>query len=119
MITLFHLAFVQNTGFACIAIRINAGDSTDYTDCKGNVWSKDQEYTDGSYGYVGGNTYWTSHLIDNTSDDRLYQSSRWGLSAYRFDLPNGLYTIKLMFAEIYFGVGTIVYLVLTLRMFLY
>jgi hypothetical protein len=39
--------------------------------------------------------------IDSTTDDPLYQSERWGMTAYRFTVPNGLYQVVLKFAEIY------------------
>ena len=34
-------------------------------------------------------------------EDTLYQSERWGMSSYRFDVPNGVYQVQLRFAEIY------------------
>jgi len=86
------------------AYRINSG-SDDYIDSYDNIWAADRQYTAGGYGYVGGNIYSTPHPIANTNDDPLYQSSRWGLTAYRFDVPNGFYAVRLLFAEIYFGGG--------------
>ncbi|MCD6166727.1 VCBS repeat-containing protein, partial [bacterium] len=80
--------------------RVNSGGDT-YTDSKGNVWSADQAYTSGSWGYVGGRTYSRSVPIANTTDDQLYQSERYRMSAYRFTVPNGRYRVDLHFAEIY------------------
>ena len=81
-------------------VRINTGGNA-YTDVSANEWSADQEYTLGSYGYIGGNIYSTSDSIAGTDDDQLYQSERWGMSAYRFDMPDGDYSVVLHFAEIF------------------
>lgn len=84
------------------AIRVNAGGSV-YTDGSNNLWAADQPYKVGGWGYWG---YWggkaskTSDPIANTVDDPLYQSERYGLKGYRFDLGNGRYQVKLLFAEI-------------------
>jgi hypothetical protein len=80
--------------------RVNAGGSS-YTDGAGNKWSADQSYRSGSWGYTGGKTYKTSDPIDNTEDDPLYQSERYGNFSYKFDVPNGQYDVVLHFAEIY------------------
>ncbi|MCK5740032.1 DUF4038 domain-containing protein, partial [bacterium] len=80
--------------------RVNAGGSN-YVDSDGQSWSADQSYSDGSFGYVGGNTYRTYDTISGTTNDIVYQTERWGLTAYRFSVPNGNYQVKLHFAEIY------------------
>jgi photosystem II stability/assembly factor-like uncharacterized protein len=80
--------------------RLNAGGGA-YTDVFGRAWLADRAYTPGGFGYIGGSTYAVSAPIANTDDDTLYQTERWGLSAYRFDLPNGLYRVELLFDEIY------------------
>jgi len=82
-------------------VRINTGGNT-YTDIGADEWLADQEYTLGSFGYVGGNIHSTADPISGTDDDPLYQSERWGMSAYRFDVPDGDYHVELHFAEIYF-----------------
>lgn len=82
-------------------MRINAGGN-DFMDSAGRHWSADQTYTTGGYGYIGdGGTYATIDSISGTDADSLYQTERWGLSAYCFDLPNGIYHVVLHFAEIY------------------
>ncbi|OQX82622.1 hypothetical protein B6D60_11860, partial [candidate division KSB1 bacterium 4484_87] len=82
--------------------RINAGGPR-YTDASGNIWEADREYTPGGYGYVGGRIFTTSHSIGNTQNDKLYQSERFRMDAYRFTMPhNGTYQVKLLFAEIYY-----------------
>jgi hypothetical protein len=75
-------------------IRINAGGGA-YTDSTGKLWSADT-------GYSGGNTYSSYEPISNTSDQQIYQTSRWGLFNYQFSVPNGSYAVNLRFAEQYF-----------------
>lgn len=43
----------------------------------------------------------TDHLITNTSDATLYETERWGMQGYRFDVPTGRYDVELHFAEIF------------------
>jgi chitinase len=83
------------------AIRVNAGSSASYVDGGGNTWAADKAYSVGSWGYVGGSTYANPTSISGTSDPVLYQTERWGMSAYRFDVPNGTYQVTLKLAEIY------------------
>ncbi len=83
-----------------IAYRVNAGGPR-YVDIFGRTWLADQAYTAGGFGYVGGQTYVTGAAISGTQDPTLYQTERWGLSAYKFDLPNGAYRVELLIDEIY------------------
>ena len=82
--------------------RVNAGGDENYIDNNGNIWEKDKLFSSGSWGYIGGHSYSTSRNIDNTDNDILYQSEHWGMSAYRFSVPNGTYYVALHFAEIYY-----------------
>ena len=82
--------------------RLNSGGSG-YTGDDGNKWSADQSYSPGNWGYVGGRSYKTSDAVDNTDDDPLYQSERYGNFSYQFDVPNGRYDVVLHFAEIYWN----------------
>lgn len=82
------------------ALRLNAG-GPQYTDVYGRVWQADRAYTAGGYGYIGGKTYATGAAIANTDDDPLFQSERWGMDAYRFDVPDGVYRVELLLDEIY------------------
>jgi Malectin domain len=54
-------------------------------------------------GYQGGRTHRTTAAIADTTADTLYQSERYGDMSYRLALPNGLYQLRLKFAEIYWG----------------
>lgn len=48
----------------------------------------------------------TTPAIDNTGDDPLYQSERFGNFSYIFPVPNGRYQVTLKFAENYWnGIG--------------
>jgi hypothetical protein len=85
------------------AIRLRAGALTSYTDSQGRFWAADQPYQPGSWGYVGGNSHSTTSIITGTNDPALYQTERWGMSAYRFDVPNGPYQVTLKFAEIFWS----------------
>ncbi|MGB3801988.1 MAG: PKD domain-containing protein, partial [Lewinella sp.] len=81
-------------GEPAIAIRINAGGPT--------VTYDDHEFVEDEY-FSGGKTYVNAAALV----DPLYQSERSAESpvAFSYDVPvpNGIYTVKLHFAEIYFG----------------
>src|SRR4051794_22332489 len=81
-------------------IRINAGGGQ-YQGNGGVTWSADT-------GYTGGKTHSTSRKIAGTQDDPIYQSERWGMTAYRFAVAqSGTYHVTLRLAEItYSQVGT-------------
>ncbi|MCB0359111.1 MAG: choice-of-anchor D domain-containing protein, partial [Bdellovibrionales bacterium] len=75
-------------------IRINAGGGQ-YTDGGGKVWQADTYFQ-------GGDTYSTTSPIQQTTEDSLYQSERWGTAfGYQVPLSNGSYDVTLHFAEIY------------------
>lgn len=89
--------------FSIYERRVNSGGGV-YTDGSGKDWAGDQAYSSGGWGYVGGQALDRPGLeIANTTDDVLYQSERWGLTAYEFDLPNGRYQIRLHLAEVWEG----------------
>ncbi len=75
-------------------IRINAGGGA-YIDRNGNQWGADRFST-------GGRTYATTAGIDNTGDDSLFQTERYGKN-FSYDIPveNGTYQVGLSFAEIF------------------
>jgi hypothetical protein len=77
-------------------IRINAAGAQ-YTAIDGRLFSADAYFTNGS-------TYTNAGLaVENTDDDVLYRSERWGASTYNIPVSNGGYKVLLHFAEIYFG----------------
>jgi hypothetical protein len=79
--------------------RINAGGAG-YTDSSGNRWRQDLAYTSGAYGFIGGKQRRTTASIASTVDDRLYRNDRHGTFAYQFDVPTGVYTVTMLFAEL-------------------
>jgi hypothetical protein len=50
---------------------------------------------------VAGQTTSTSNAITGTSDPVLYQTARYGMTSYKFSVPNGNYYVTLKFAETY------------------
>jgi YD repeat-containing protein len=79
--------------------RVNAGGA-DYTDATGKVWSADREYGTGPWGYVGGTAASCGLCgIAGTTDDLLYQKTRYGTFSYQYNVPNGQYDVSLHFAE--------------------
>jgi chitinase len=83
--------------------RVNSGSTTAYTDGAGNTWAADKVFSAGTWGYSGGSVASTTSAIANTTDDPLYQEYRlWSSTAnpaYRFTVPNGTYSVKLLFME--------------------
>jgi hypothetical protein len=82
------------------AIRVNSGGPA-YTDPLGNTWSADT-------GFIGGNTLGTNAVVSGPEQPpTVFQSVRWGSFQYQFTVPNGLYNVKLKFAELFLTtVGT-------------
>ena len=68
------------------------------TDSEGNVWLADQ-------GSADGDTYEAADAeVANTKDTALYRTERFSMTSYSFAVPNGKYTVKLHFAEVYSGI---------------
>jgi hypothetical protein len=79
-------------------VRIKAGLSAPFTDSEGNVWLPDQGFTDGD-------TYELSDAqIANTKNPAIYRTERYSMTSFSYPVPNGKYTVKLHFAEIYDGI---------------
>jgi hypothetical protein len=72
---------------------VHAG-GTKYTDKQGIVYRGNTQF---STGYP----YTTTAPIAGTTDDRLYQSERYGDFSYAVPVENGDYLVTLKFAEIY------------------
>ncbi len=78
--------------------RIHCGGEA-LVDTQGNFWEADGHYS-------GGQTYSTDSAITGTDTPALYQTERWNDAAlgdltYSFDVPDGVYNVRLHFAEIY------------------
>jgi len=79
-------------------VRINCGASRKLTDSEGHVWFADQGYSDG-------NAYEVDDApVTGTMDPDLFRTERYSVGAYRFGVPNGRYTVRLLFAEVYTGI---------------
>jgi len=89
-----------------VVLRVNAGADKEYVDAAGNTWLPDQESTAGAkYGAVGGKVIRrTLTTIAGTQAPEVYLTERYSMTAYKFALPNGKYTVRLHFAETFEGV---------------
>ena len=87
----------------------SAGAIVQYTDPNGLVWAEDREYTPGAWGAVGGTTGLNGNWVNDSEEDPLYQTYRQGMSAYRFDVPDGDYEVRLRFASPGGSVGSRVF----------
>ncbi|MBN1975316.1 MAG: malectin [Sedimentisphaerales bacterium] len=89
-------------------LRVNCGSFDGaYTDKAGNVWQQDQEKADNNkWGAVYGSVIGRPGLnVPDTNCPIIYESERYSMDAYRFEVPNGKYTVKLHFAETYEGIS--------------
>lgn len=84
---------ITNTPPPAVSLHINSGGSG-YS-FEGTTWSADQYFT-------GGSTYADNPPIANTTNDALHHDERYGNFSYAVPLPNGNYTVKLHFAEIFY-----------------
>ncbi|MDQ8180994.1 malectin domain-containing carbohydrate-binding protein [Pelagicoccus sp. SDUM812005] len=82
-----------------VVTRIESGGASSFTDSNGNEWVADHSSDNG-----GGMADRGAIEIAGTLDDRIYQTERWGVSDYSIILANGIYEVKLHFAETYHGI---------------
>lgn len=80
-------------------VRINCGSDADFVDWNSSVWSADSRFT-------GGQPIQSDKSLMQASptpyDQALYQTARAGKSiSYAIDLPPGLYSVHLKFAELW------------------
>ncbi|HOX57930.1 MAG TPA: alpha-amylase family glycosyl hydrolase [Candidatus Paceibacterota bacterium] len=89
--------------------RISGGNSSNVTDCAGNVWMRDQAYSVGSCGHLGGTTGVLVNTISGVcaAAQSLYQRERYSTSSegfyYQFDCPVGTYEVTMLEAETYWS----------------
>ncbi|TWU44394.1 Beta-galactosidase [Novipirellula aureliae] len=102
---------IKLSNFPSSGLSLNCGDYRFfYDDQIDQAWFPEKEYSEGSWGYVGGKVYsmspaprqqhGTSEPIKGTHCDPLYQTQRIGIKQYRFDVPPGVYEVTLHFAEL-------------------
>jgi beta-galactosidase len=82
-------------------LAVNVGGKAQVADDDGVVWEGDRPYERGSFGYVGGEgkQFNKDLAIKSTRETPMYFTYREGLTAYRFDVPDGEYEVELRFAE--------------------
>jgi hypothetical protein len=99
-------ATMDQPGKPEFTIRVNCAAFEPYTDNAGNVWLPDQYMEqDNDWGAVDGMTVDRSGLgMTGTDAPRIYETERYSMTAYKFKLPNGKYTVILHFAETYEGI---------------
>lgn len=81
---------------------LDSGAGSSSTDARGDSWQPDRAYGTGSFGYLGTTkTTSTKKGINGTQDPQRFTTAREGMHEYRFDnVPNGVYTVELDFAEL-------------------
>ncbi|MBP8304134.1 MAG: malectin [Phycisphaerae bacterium] len=91
---------------AKLAIRVDCGAVEPYLDKQGNQWAADRELADGvPWGADNGMTMDREGVgITGTEMPRIYETERYSMGSYKFTVPNGLYTVRLHFAETYEGI---------------
>ena len=88
--------YYNTTVIPKFSLRINTGG--DSLTNKGEYWIADQYYVNVSPSYI----YSSKKNITNTTNNGIYQSERYGKSfGYAIPVTNGMYEIRLHFAEIY------------------
>ena len=89
-------------------IAVNVGSNCFFSDPINNTtWLPDQPYKTGSFGYVGGDIFRAGEGkighqsdVNQTRNVPLYQTFRFGLSDYKFDVADGEYEVELYFADL-------------------
>jgi hypothetical protein len=85
-------------GAAQATIRIKAGADKSLQDETGVVWEADR-------GFEGGETIARPDLpISNTKTPSVYRAERYSMTAFKQELPNGKYLVKLHFSETFEGI---------------
>lgn len=85
-----------------VMYRVNCGADRPYTDGAGAEWRPDRVLGEGGdWGAVGGGTVTREEalMIHETPSPEVYRTERFGAEAYEFGLPEGVYTVRLHFAE--------------------
>ena len=92
--------FFTGRGHDVREIAVNAGGHYAVVADDGTVWEAGRTYEAGNGGHVGGRAVLTHHRIFDTGDDPLWQDTWAGASAWRFDVPDGEYELRLGFVEV-------------------
>ena len=89
-------------------LAVNIGSNCFFIDPINNItWLPDQPYKIGGFGYVGGEIFRAEEgkighqsEVNQTRNVPLYQTFRYGLSDYKFDVADGEYEVELHFADL-------------------
>ena len=104
----FHCVSVNND-FKEMSVLL--GSNRYFEDRKASFcWIPEQAYTEGSWGYIGGERAVTKTRygslpasdidILGTDQDPLFQTRRMGIEAFKADVPDGVYAVYLYWAEL-------------------
>jgi beta-galactosidase len=102
---------LKSTALPFTEINVSLGDKRIFVDDKlHQVWLPEKEYTQGSWGYIGGETfvlkgnnrlsYGSDKNILGTAYDPIYETQRVGIQQFKLDVPDGKYEVTLHFAEL-------------------
>ena len=93
-------SFLTDAAGPARELAVNAGSHYAYVDAGGTVWEADRPYEPGGgWGHLGGTEVLTHHRVHGTEEDALFQASREGARGYRFDVPDGIYEVRVGLAE--------------------
>lgn len=81
-------------------VKINVGGDAVNDYLGDQLWGPEVEYgyLDGTISTIPGNIG-----IDNTDDDAIYRTQRYGIVSYKVRVQNGVYKVKLQLAETYYN----------------
>lgn len=85
-----------------ILYRVNCGADETYVDEDGATWQPDQDWSeDVGWGAEGGQTAARDQAlpVPDVRARSIYFTERFGVEQYRFRVPDGVYTVRLHFAE--------------------
>ena len=85
-----------------VVYRVNCGADEPYVDEDGAMWQPDQEWSeDAGWGAEGGQTAARDQAlpVPDVPARPIYFTERFGVERYRFRVPEGVYTVRLHFAE--------------------
>jgi hypothetical protein len=86
---------------AKLVMRVNCGSSVPYEDEAGNKWLAGRAFdAEEKYGSIGGTAVErVPQKIEGTKCPKVYLTELYGMTGYKFLVPNGTYTVRLHFAE--------------------
>jgi len=90
------IAYLLSLGAAESVVRLNCGGG-EVEDFTGRVFVADRPYQRGGFGYIGGREFRREEI-----GDPLLRACRYGDFAYRFDVADGEYEVRLILGEPHF-----------------